>query len=330
MLTRIHFDSLDYNDIDLIPNISDVDSRENVSLTQNFKLNGIDVLTLSIPIIASPMVGIVDSNFAKLFSLLGGIAILPRFGSVEQRKLEIDNMVDRDGIYDYGVAIGINNMNDELDIMTYALCHGVKIICVDIANGYMARLHRFIRDIADQAHKEDVLIISGNVVDNVGACVLENSGVDLIRVNIGTGALCTTRSIAGVGLPPLSALVLSGKGVTNSSLVSDGGIQTSGDAVKAFCFGAKLIMMGSAFGACKEASNSGVIMGMASRIHQDTVYGRHKSIEGISMHIEKTITLSDFLDDFTYGIKSGLSYLGCDDINKLPDMDIKYCRREHI
>lgn len=304
-------ESYDFDDVLLLPVPSEVDSRELVNIS--FKST---LLHLDFPVIASPMANIVNTEFAIELAHLGGLAILHRFKNRTDRFRDID--IVRSEINNFGVAIGLSD--DDLDIAEYAVKSGARIICVDVANGYTKTLREFIAEKVLPITKNQALLMSGNVATESGFYNLTKVGVDIVRVGIGSGALCTTRNKTGVGVPQITAINnCFNNGNHEGYLLADGGIRNSGDAVKAFAFGADLVMLGTAFAATNESAHNGHIYGMASREMQEQFYGRVKSVEGLSKPAEKSISLRDFVLDFKYSLKSACTYLNCINLS-----DIKY------
>lgn len=309
---------LEFDDILLVPKLSKVISREDVDLS--IKLS--DYLTLQIPVIASPMKGIVGTELIIKIAELGGIGILHRFHkSFTEFDLDLTELYRTGKVF--GVAVGLGGEMYYKDALEY----DSSIICIDVANGYLKSVLEFVTEVSNYISKYNYkcMIMAGNVVTSDGARNLSNCGADLIRVGIGNGGLCTTRNVTGVGRPQVDALVeCKGKSAGwNWLTISDGGIKESGDAVKALAIGADLVMLGSLLGQTYESSNSGKIYGMASRRLQEEYYHTTKSIEGIEKVVNKKMSLEDFILEFTYGIKSACTYL---DSRHLTDLKrSKFC-----
>lgn len=300
----------DFDDLLLVPKNSSVNSRTEVNI-------GVDLgntLHLDIPIIASPMKGIVGVNLITKLSELGGIGILHRFqDSKEEWKQSVDRLVLSES--KFGVSIGLGNY----DFLDYALTSSanVGIICVDVANGYLKSVLDFCKEIEQDIHLSNTLLMAGNVATADGFKALEDVGVDLIRVGIGPGALCTTRNVTGVGVPQLTAINWCSYAGFKSLLVADGGIRNSGDMVKALAMGADVVMIGSLFAKSFESDHDGIIYGMASRRLQEEYYHGTKSIEGIEAISRKVCPLSDIVDEFVWGLKSACTYMGASNIHEL-------------
>ncbi len=295
----------DFDDVMLIPRLSNVNSRTEVDLSID-----LGKLKLNIPIIASPMKGIISIQLIQGLSELGGIGILHRF--FKERNDLIFSLNKLNG-YTFGVSASIKDRR----LIEIAADYGAKIFCIDVANGYTLELLKTCDYISNIISKNnyDILLMAGNVVTYEGAKSLKDSGVDLVRVGIGSGQLCTTRIITGIGVPQITAI--NDCSYSDAIIVADGGIRTSGDAVKALAAGADLVMLGSLFGKTFESAHNGIIYGMASRTLQEEYYHSVKSIEGIEKEIDKKISLADFINEFIWGIKSAFTYLGVRNINEL-------------
>lgn len=298
----------DFDDLLLIPKNSSINSRMDVN-------TGVDLsntLHLDIPIIASPMKGIVGVNLITKLSELGGIGILHRFADSKAKwKQDINQLVLSES--KFGLAIGLN----DYESLDYALSVGTNIVCVDVANGYLESVKEFCLKIESMIHNTDALLMAGNVATTDGFKALEDSGVDLIRVGIGPGTLCTTRNVTGVGVPQLTAIDWCSYAGNYSKLIADGGIRNSGDMVKALAMGADAVMIGSLFAKSFESEHNGIIYGMASKKLQEEYYHNTKSVEGLEMETTQTDTLQDIVDGLVWGLKSACTYLGASNSSDL-------------
>lgn len=246
-------ENFEFDDVLIKPIPSKISSRDAVDISVRLS----NSLTLNFPLIASPMVGVVDGRFANLLFELGGLAILHRFyksrahliGDIESWLLPSVN---------FGISIRIG----EDDIEEY-FQHYPKIILVDTANGYTKRLKDYCEIVKNKIVKENmpILLMAGNVATHDGCLDLYNSGCDIIRIGIGGGSLCSTRNQTGIGVPSISSILDCSR--SDLKLVIDGGIRNSGDFVKAIAAGATLGMSGKLFAECYESPNEGVLYGMA-------------------------------------------------------------------
>ena len=313
---------LDFDDILLVPRASTVNSRSEVNTSVNLGKG----LELDIPIIASPMKGITGVNLVKEIATLGGIGILHRFHNKDS-----DFYADLESLQgtNFGVAVGLRDYVSEnrgVKVKESLKC-GAKIICLDIANGYLETALRCVESIAGyiSQHTYEALVMAGNIATAEGARNLGLSGADLIRVGIGSGNLCTTRNVTGVGMPQLTALELTSSindrdhyyGEIDPIIIADGGIRNSGDAVKALVFGADAVMLGSLLATTYESSNNGIIYGMASRRLQEDYYHSVKSVEGIERQVTPKQSLAEFIDEFVWGIESACTYLNASKLKQL-------------
>lgn len=297
---------LEFDDILVKPIPSNVSSRSEVDIS--IKLS--DKFALQFPLIASPMREIVDAQFASKLSDLGGIAILHRFYDTDEEMYdEVENLIGKN----FGVSIGLNDKK-YIRLLDYA----PKILCIDVANGYIKSLLDFCAVVKNYIvnNNYDTLLMSGNVCTRIGAKNLEGNGVDLIRYGVGGGALCSTRNVTSIAIPQISALqeVLD---TCNAIIVSDGGIRYSGDFVKAIIAGADLAMAGSLFGQTYESPSKDTIYGMAGRRLNEMKYTKIKSIEGFEKAIEKKYSLKQFVDEFSWGIRSAGTYLNARNLREI-------------
>lgn len=309
---RILQTGFELNDLLLVSKYSTVISRNDVDLSTDFG-NG---FVLKIPIMASPMSGIVGVNLIKKLGRLGGIGILHRFYTDKiKRKVELA-MLEISNIH-FGVAVGLND-----EFYQEAINSGTDIICIDVANGYLDSVLKFVNEVYNYISRNDFncLVMAGNVCTLEGASHLATYGANIIRVGIGSGGLCTTRKNTGIGIPQATAIsgCQGDNEICQWYTVADGGIRNSGDAVKALALGADFVMMGSLFANCFESDNNGIIRGMASREFQEQFYGEvKKSVEGIQKRIDKTMHLYKFIDEFVWNMKSAFTYLDSKNIEEL-------------
>lgn len=297
----------DFDDLLLEPKVSSITSRRDVDLTVPLG----NATLLHIPIIASPMKGIVSEELIIELSKLGGLGIQHRFFDSEKERYESAKRISKSS-FNWGASIGLDDM-EGLNLLDF----NPRILCIDVANGNLDSVRRWVhlvKNVIIDVHS-DTLIMAGNVATSASAKLLAEAGTDLIRVGIGNGALCTTRNVTGVGIPQLTAL--NNCGNIDACIVCDGGIRNSGDAVKALAMGADVIMMGSPFARTYESANNGIIYGMASRRLQEEYYHSVKSIEGLEMESEKNISLVDFINYFTWGMRSAFTYLNAKNIKEL-------------
>jgi IMP dehydrogenase len=299
---------LEFDDVLIRPLISEVSSRDDVDIS--VKLS--ETLTLKFPLIASPMVGVVDAAFAKKLSDLGGLAVIHRFYETHDEKMEdiAKNLTADDN---FGISIKIGQEHFE----NYLIGINPKMLVIDTANGYTEKLLRYVEEVKNYIVKYGykTLLMAGNVVTGSGCRALYNSGCDIIRVGIGGGSPCSTRNQTGIGVSNISAIADCFSG--DYKIMIDGGIKNSGDFVKAVVAGADLGMSGKLFAQCFEAPNKGVLYGMASRTHMKNTETTIKSVEGFDIQIQKQYSLAQFVSEFGYGIKSAGTYLNARSLEEI-------------
>ena len=303
-------ETFEFDDVLIKPVPSTVSSRDDVNIS--VKLS--DSLTLNFPLLASPMVGVVDGKFAKSLSDLGGLAILHRF--YKNRLTLADDVYNNLKPWEdnFGISIKVDDEN-VLDYFPY----DPKIILIDTANGYTAKLLRFCEHVKEDIIERNlpILLMAGNVVTLEGVNMLADAGCDIVRVGIGGGSPCSTRNQTGIGIPNISALIECSRTDRNVKLVIDGGIKSPGDFVKAIVAGVDLGMAGKLYAECYEAPCDGVLYGMSSRTHMENEKIEIKSVEGFDTEITKKYSLEQFVREFGYGIKSAGTYLNACNLNEI-------------
>jgi GMP reductase len=291
----------EYDKVYLSPKrISTIPSRDDVDLRS--KLYGL------YPIISSPMRGISGSKLVAEMARNNCLGIIHRFETIENR-LEMINEVAKQNV-PFGVAIGFGKdleefKNVEIAIAEKAAKMGAILLIVDSANGYLPQwvnLGKILRD-----KFPDLALGAGNVITEIGAQYLRQCGFNYVRVGIGNGNLCETRHVTGVGRNQLKAL--KDCSMVDVEIISDGGINEPGKAVKSFACGADYIFLGSLLGQALESEHDGIIFGMASHRNMMLTGKTVKSIEGRDMIIEKKKPLKDILIEFLWGIRSACTYL---------------------
>jgi GMP reductase len=212
-----------------------------------------------------------------------------------------------------------------------------KIICVDVANGYMSRFVEKCKEIREKY--PDKIIIAGNVCTSEGVLQLVLNGkVDIVKVGIGSGSCCTTRKQTGIGMPQLSAVIEcadTAHGV-DAHIISDGGLQVIGDFSKAYAAGSDFVMSGSMFAGHDESGGElihefneqgditgsfKVFYGMSSTTAMNKYSGgvaKYRSSEGKTVKIKHRGPVENTILDIQGGIRSSMTYLGAKKIKDIP------------
>ncbi|MCR5396348.1 MAG: IMP dehydrogenase [Lachnospiraceae bacterium] len=233
-----------------------------------------------------------------------------------------------------GAGVGITgNMMDRVDALVKA---HVDCIVVDSAHGHSKNILNAVKDI--KAKYPDLQVIAGNIATGEAAKALIEAGADAVKCGIGPGSICTTRVVAGIGVPQITAIMDVYKVAKEYGIpvIADGGIKLSGDLTKALAAGGNVCMMGSMFAGCDEAPGEfelfhgrkyKVYRGMGSiaamengskdRYFQE---GAKKLVpEGVEGRVAYTGSLEDVIFQMVGGIRSGMGYCGCPTIEELHD-----------
>ena len=312
-------EGLTYNDVLLVPQYSNIESRKEVSLSST-----LGFINCDLPIIASPMDTVSEVAMAKAMDAKGALAIIHRYNSLEDQAKMVAETSRGNSLV--GAAVGTSG--DFLERAYACYEAGADVICVDVAHGHHSLMKQALR-LLRQMVGDDVHIMAGNVATLEGYENLATWGADSVRCNIGGGSICSTRIQTGHGVPGLQTIMDCSKSQFAGSvpIIADGGIRNSGDIVKALAAGADFVMLGSLLAGTTEApgdvlvgrdgSKQKAYRGMASKDAQMSWRGKTASLEGIATTIPYKGTVVDILDDLERGIRSGLSYSGARSITEL-------------
>ncbi len=234
-----------------------------------------------------------------------------------------------------GAAVGVTN--DVLDRVEALVDVDVDVICIDTAHGHSEGVLKAIRLVKE--HYPDLQVIGGNVATGAGAKALVDAGVDGVKVGVGPGSICTTRIVAGVGVPQLSAIYEASKAIKNTGvpIIGDGGIRFTGDIAKAIVAGAGTIMAGGLFAGVEEAPGETIIydsrkfkvyrgmgsigameLGSKDRYFQDVEEDIKKLVpEGIEGRVPFKGTLAEVMVQYIGGLRAGMGYCGAATIEEL-------------
>ena len=238
-------EALTFDDVALAPKYSEIlpsEADTSVELTKNLKLK--------IPILSSAMDTVTESKMAIAIAKAGGLGIIHRNLEIKKQILEIQKVKRKKLLVGAAVGAGIN----EFERAKAILKENLDMIVVDTAHGHTKKVSEIIKFIKKIKGKKTALC-AGNIATPEAAKFLLKLGVDIIKIGIGPGSICTTRLVAGIGVPQLSAILNVRNGIKNKNakIISDGGIKYSGDLAKAFAAGADAVMIGSLFAGTDEA-----------------------------------------------------------------------------
>lgn len=345
--TKFVKQGLTFDDVLLIPAESHVLPNEvdlSVQLAKNIKLN--------VPFLSAGMDTVTESAMAIAMAIQGGMGVIHKNMSVQEQASEVANVkgvqltgsFDRAAVDDENrllVAAAVGVTSDTFERAEALLKAGVDAIVIDTAHGHSAGVLRKIKEIRD--HFPDTTLIAGNVATGEATKALYDAGVDVVKVGIGTGSICTTRVVAGVGVPQITA-IYDATAVAREygrTIIADGGIKYSGDIVKALAAGGNAVMLGSMFSGTTEAPGeifedngkkyksyrgmgSMAAMsqshGSSDRYFQGGVNEANKLVpEGIEARVEYKGDVSDIIFQLVGGLRSGMGYVGAETIQALID-----------
>ena len=237
------------------------------------------------------------------------------------------------------VAAAVGVKADTIDRIEMLVSAGADAVVVDTAHGHSEGVLDVIRKTCEAFKHRDIQIVAGNVATAEGAKALADAGVDAVKVGIGPGSICTTRIIAGVGMPQLTAVMMAADALkgTGVPVIADGGIRYSGDIAKAIAAGASTIMAGSLFAGTEESPGETIILngrkfkayrGMGSleamehgskdRYFQDMEEDIKKLVpEGIVAQVPYKGTVAEVVYQLVGGLRAGMGYCGAKDIESL-------------
>ena len=320
---------LTYDDVLLLPDASDVvPSEVNTSTRLTRGIN------LRIPVVSSAMDTVTESAMAIAMAHAGGIGIIHRNLPVEDQVKHVLAVKKASAEYLVGAAVGVGD--DGYHRALELIKVGVDVVVVDTAHGH----HRAVLEAIERikaAHSE-IQIIGGNVATRAGAQALINAGADAVKVGVGPGSICTTRVVAGVGVPQVTAIMEAHKACVKAEvpLIADGGLQYSGDIAKAIVAGADTVMLGSLLAGCDESPGELIEIngrkfkgyrGMGSlgamqsrgeqksyskdRYMQDDVLSEDKLVpEGIEGKVAYRGPVAATVHQLVGGLRSGMGYAG--------------------
>ncbi|MGO1725150.1 MAG: IMP dehydrogenase [Lactobacillus delbrueckii] len=344
--TKFDKEGITFDDVLLIPAESHVLPNEvdlSTQLAPNLKLN--------IPLISAGMDTVTEGRMAAAMAKMGGLGVVHKNLSIQAQADEVrlakntpvtaedtHAAVDKDGKLLVAAAVGVTS--DTFERAEALFEAGADAIVIDTAHGHSAGVLRKIKEIRD--HFPHNTLIAGNVATAEGTRALFEAGVDVVKVGIGPGSICTTRVVAGVGVPQLTAIYDAADVAREfgKPIIADGGIKYSGDVVKALAAGGNAVMLGSMLSGTEEApgdvqqGSDGRLVksyrgmgsvgamsqqhGSSDRYFQGGVNEANKLVpEGIEAVVSYKGTVSNVVYQILGGLRSGMGYCGAENIDKL-------------
>ena len=321
-------EALTFDDVLLLPRYSSVlPSKTNIYLELTKKIS------LKVPFLSSAMDTVTESKMAIAIAKEGGIGVIHRNLNINDQSQEVKKVKNKRLIV--GAAIGTNK--EDLERARSLLINGVDLIVIDTAHGHSEKVLKTLSKLKKIV--KEVPICVGNIATGEAAKRLYNSGADIIKVGIGPGSICTTRMVAGIGVPQISAIMEVKKALNKKSvkIISDGGIKFSGDIAKALAAGADAIMMGSIFAGTEESpgkkfkvkgklfkeyrgmgSIGAMSAGSANRYFQKNFKDKSKFVpEGVEGRVEYKGKVSKIIYQLQGGLRSSMGYIGAQNLEEI-------------
>ncbi|MBS1005538.1 IMP dehydrogenase [Levilactobacillus brevis] len=344
--TKFAKEGFTFDDVLLIPAESHVLPNEvdlSTQLAPNLKLN--------VPFLSASMDTVTETKMATTMARNGGLGVIHKNMSADDQAKMVAAVkaIENDASQYPNAAVDANNhllvaaavgvTSDTFDRASALLNAGADAIIIDTAHGHSAGVLRKVAEIRHQL--PDATLIVGNVATGEGTRALFEAGVDVVKVGIGPGSICTTRVVAGVGVPQLTAIYDAAQVAREfgKPIIADGGMKYSGDIVKALAAGGNAVMFGSMFSGTDEApgdiiedggkkyktyrgmgSLASMSHGSADRYFQGGVNEANKLVpEGIEARVEYKGSVNDIIFQMVGGLRSGMGYTGSATIQDLID-----------
>ena len=321
-------ESLTFDDVLLLPKYSNVlPSETNISIQLTKKI------LLQVPFLSSAMDTVTESKMAIAMANEGGIGIIHRNLDIKTQTKEVIKVKKKKLLV--GAAVGTNK--EDINRVKSLIYNGCDLIVIDTAHGHSEKVLRILSRLKKMNY--DIPICVGNVATSEAAKKLYDSGADIIKVGIGPGSICTTRMVAGIGVPQISAIMDVKRALKNKKIkiISDGGIKFSGDIAKALAAGADAIMMGSIFAGTDESpgkkykvkgkfykmyrgmgSIGAMSSGSANRYFQKNYKDKSKFVpEGVEGRVEFKGNVSKIIYQLKGGLRSSMGYIGAKNLAQI-------------
>jgi IMP dehydrogenase len=321
-------EALTFDDVLLLPRYSEIlPSQTNINLKISKKIN------LKVPFISSAMDTVTEAKMAIALGKAGGMGVVHRNLSIHKQSIEVLKV--KKNKYLVGAAVGTTF--DDLDRAKSLIDNGVDMIVIDTAHGHTKTVLNSINKIKKIA--SNISLCVGNIATGEAAKRLYNAGADILKVGIGPGSICTTRMIAGIGVPQVTAILNVKNEMKNKKIkiISDGGIKFSGDLIKALAAGADAIMMGSIFAGTDESpgkkfkyknklfknyrgmgSIGAMSAGSSNRYYQTNYKDIGKFVpEGVEARVEYKGSASKIIYQLQGGLRSSMGYIGAKKLTEI-------------
>jgi len=319
---------LTFDDVLIRPKRSTLVSRSDVDLVREFSFRHTKETWVGTPIVAANMDTTGLFSIAKVLQEHKMLTCTQKFYSTREFSEAWADEVDPRFI-----AVTCGSTEESFDLLKRKMStdDSLKMICIDVANGYREVFLQFVRKV--RSAFPDKIIIAGNVATREMTEALILAGADVVKVGIGPGSVCTTRKVAGVGYPQLSAISECADAAhgLNGHVMSDGGCSSPGDVSKAFAAGADFVMLGGMLAGHDESGGEIIeedggkkcksFYGMSSAKAMETHYGEiagHRAPEGKEVRVPYRGPLEVTIQSILGGLRSACSYVGARRVKDLP------------
>lgn len=338
---------LTFDDVQLVNNTTNGLSQSDISLATTLT----PTLHLNIPMLSAAMDTVTEARLATQLALLGGMGVVHKNMLIADQAAEVAKVkaatidtarypqaaVDYNGRLLAAGAVGVTS--DTVTRVGALVDAGVDAIVLDSAHGHSEGVLRKASEV--RAAFPELNIIAGNIATKAGAAALYDAGADVVKVGIGPGSICTTRVVAGVGVPQISAIADAAEVAKQygKAIIADGGIKDAGDVVKALASGGNAVMLGSMIAGTLEApgevftdeqtghqyksyrgmgSIAAMENGSKDRYFQGEVNEANKMVpEGIEARTAYKGALTDVLNNVLVGVRRGMVNAGATTIDEM-------------
>jgi len=319
---------LTFDDVLIRPKRSTLVSRSDVDLVRDFKFRHSKRTWSGVPIVAANMDTTGLFSIARVLQEHRMLTCTQKFYSTKEFSGAWDN-----GVNPGFIAVTCGSTDESFDLLKRktATNDELQMICIDVANGYREVFLNFVKRVREEF--PDKIVIAGNVATREMTEALILAGADIVKIGIGPGSVCTTRKVAGVGYPQLSAISECADAAhgLNGHVMSDGGCASPGDIAKAFAAGADFVMLGGMLAGHDESGGEMVkgedgrdyksFYGMSSSKAMERHYGEvasHRAPEGKEVRVPYKGPLEMTVQSILGGLRSACSYVGARRIKDLP------------
>lgn len=321
-------EALTYDDVLLVPQYSEIlPADANLSTSLGF-------IRLKLPFISAPMDTVTEAPMAIALGKLGSLGVIHKNMSAEAQATEVKKVTAQNLPVGGAVSVG----DEQFKRAQLLVKAGAAMLVVDSAHGHSKGVLAQVKHLK-QTFKNRVTVVGGNVATAEGTAALIRAGADVVKVGVGPGSICTTRVVAGIGVPQLSAVLsaVAAARKTHTPIIADGGIKYSGDIVKALAAGAAAVMAGGLFAGTDEAPGEVVTInnkqmkvyrGMGSldamekgskdRYGQKETKEKKKLVpEGVVGYTPVKGPVADVVYQLAGGVRAGMGYNGAKNIRTL-------------